>query len=164
MAENDPSASSAASESYEPKQALQAASAVGLQAAGVGAFVSAIQNALGSHSSGAAGVLTRTGGTIGFFAAMGATFAFTEAAVANNRQKDDAVNGAAGACAAGFLAGIRSRSLPLAIASCAVLGSVMGTFDYAGKALQTPVSQEERRQRFFKHTPPTHAAHSSASE
>lgn len=40
-------------------------------------------------------------------AAMGATFAFTEAAVANTREKDDALNGAAGACAAGFLAGIR---------------------------------------------------------
>lgn len=38
---------------------------------------------------------------------MGATFALTEAVVANKREKDDALNGAAGACAAGFLAGIR---------------------------------------------------------
>ena len=38
---------------------------------------------------------------------MGAAFAFTEAVVANQREKDDALNGAAGACAAGFLAGIR---------------------------------------------------------
>lgn len=38
---------------------------------------------------------------------MGATFAFTESAVANHRQKDDALNGVAGGCAAGFLAGIR---------------------------------------------------------
>ena len=52
---------------YEPKSALQYASAVGLQAAGVGALASAVQNALSSHSSGAAGFLTRTGGTIGFF-------------------------------------------------------------------------------------------------
>ena len=43
---------------------------VGLQAAGVGALVSAVQNALGTHSSGAAGFLTRTGGTIGFFGAL----------------------------------------------------------------------------------------------
>lgn len=52
---------------FEPKSSLQYASAVGLQAAGVGALVSAVQNALGSHSSGAAGIFTRTGGTIGFF-------------------------------------------------------------------------------------------------
>ena len=54
---------------YDPKPSLQYASAVGLQAAGIGALVSAVQNALGSHSSGAAGVFTRTGGTIGFFGA-----------------------------------------------------------------------------------------------
>lgn len=38
---------------------------------------------------------------------MGATFALTESVVANQRHTDDAVNGAVGACAAGFLAGIR---------------------------------------------------------
>jgi hypothetical protein len=38
---------------------------------------------------------------------MGATFALTESVVANQRQTDDALNGAAGGCAAGFLAGIR---------------------------------------------------------
>ena len=40
-------------------------------------------------------------------AAMGTTFALTESVVANQRQTDDALNGAAGGCAAGFLAGIR---------------------------------------------------------
>lgn len=45
-------------------------------------------------------------------AAMGATFAFTESAVANQRQKDDALNGVAGGCAAGFLAGIRGTHTP----------------------------------------------------
>lgn len=40
-------------------------------------------------------------------AAMGATFALTESVVANQRQVDDPLNGAAGGCAAGFLAGIR---------------------------------------------------------
>lgn len=106
---------------------------------------------------------------------MGATFALTESIVANTREKDDALNGAAGACAAGFLAGIRSksrhlcihfcslivrglteRSLPMAIASCAVLGAAMGTFDYGGKSLQGSFeTKEEQRKRFFKHPPPT---------
>lgn len=38
---------------------------------------------------------------------MGATFALTESIVANQRQKDDALNGVAGGCAAGFLVGIK---------------------------------------------------------
>lgn len=42
-----------------------------------------------------------------YLAAMGATFALTESVVANTREKDDALNGVAGGCAAGFLAGIR---------------------------------------------------------
>jgi hypothetical protein len=40
---------------------------------------------------------------------MGAAFAFTEAAVSNQRQKNDPWNGASGACAAGFLAGIKGK-------------------------------------------------------
>ncbi|KAF8642367.1 hypothetical protein AX16_009635 [Volvariella volvacea WC 439] len=92
---------------YDPKPAVKYAATVGLQGGVIGAFVSAVQNALGNHTHGALGIATRTGGTIGFFAAMGATFAFTEAVVANTRQTEDALNGAAGACAAGFLAGIR---------------------------------------------------------
>lgn len=52
---------------YEPKPTLANASRLGLQSAAVGAFVSALQNAMGTHSRGAMGFLTRTGGTIGFF-------------------------------------------------------------------------------------------------
>lgn len=40
-------------------------------------------------------------------AAMGAAFTLTESFVANQRQTDDPWNGASGACAAGFLAGIK---------------------------------------------------------
>lgn len=39
---------------------------------------------------------------------MAGSFAFTDAVVANTRQTDDALNGVAGGCAAGFLAGVRS--------------------------------------------------------
>ncbi|EEB88063.1 hypothetical protein MPER_14320, partial [Moniliophthora perniciosa FA553] len=77
---------------FEPKSTLQSSAKYGLQAGAVGLVVSTLQNALGQHSRGATGVLTRTGGTITFFAAMGATFAFTEALIANQRQKNDANN------------------------------------------------------------------------
>jgi hypothetical protein len=52
---------------YEEKPAFKNACLVGLQAGGVGAFISAIQSALGTHSRGASGFLTRTGSTIGIF-------------------------------------------------------------------------------------------------
>lgn len=136
------------------KSPFKYATAVGIQASAVGLVVSTLQNALGNHSYGAMGVVTRTGGTIGLFAAMGATFAFTETAVANQRQTNDAWNGAAGACSAGFLAGVRSRSLPMAVGGCVILGAAMGTYDYSGQlAGETSVTKEERRRNFFK-TPP----------
>ncbi|KAG8744703.1 hypothetical protein FRC10_009617 [Ceratobasidium sp. 414] len=133
---------------YEPKSSLQNAAFVGLQSAGVGVLVSAVQNALDSHNRGAAGIFTRTGGTIGFFSAMGASFAFTEAAVANARETDDSLNGAAGGCAAGLLAGLRA------------IGTLVATFDAAGRSITggqrdttSTEAREERRRRFFKKPP-----------
>lgn len=107
---------------------------------------------------------------------MGAAFAFTEAVVANQRETDDALNGLAGGCAAGFLAGIRStyvslctpvsishaffviaRSLPIAVGSCAVVGGAMATFDYAGQIIgDTEEKKEEKRKKFFKTRPIFH--------
>lgn len=52
---------------YVVRPSLQNGATVGLQAAGVGLLVSTVQNALDTHSRGAAGVFTRTGGTVGFF-------------------------------------------------------------------------------------------------
>lgn len=88
-----------------------------------------MRNALGNHNHGAMGVFTRTGGIIGMFgasrvlacvmatsrltwmiAAVGFTYATTESVVANVREKDDPLNGATGACAAAFLAGISGAS------------------------------------------------------
>ena len=62
--------SPSSTETFEPRATLRYTSAVGIQAAGVGALVSAVQNALSSHNHGAFGIFTRTGGTIGFFGAF----------------------------------------------------------------------------------------------
>jgi hypothetical protein len=55
------------SETYEPKPTLEYAAISGAKGAVVGLLVSSVQNALETHNRGAAGVITRTGGTIGFF-------------------------------------------------------------------------------------------------
>ena len=52
---------------YEHKPSLELAGIAGLKGAGAGLLVSAVQNALDTHSRGAMGVLTRTGGTVGLF-------------------------------------------------------------------------------------------------
>jgi hypothetical protein len=42
------------------------------------------------------------------------------------------------------------------VASCAVIGAAVGTFDTAGQSLrgdQEALSYEEKRKRFFKQTP-----------
>lgn len=107
---------------------------------------------------------------------MGATFALTETVVANQRQKNDPLNGVAGGCAAGFLAGIRgalivlypfvilvftfvilARSLPMAAAGCAAVGAAVGGFDYSGQLVgqtASPEKREERRRQFFKQPRP----------
>jgi hypothetical protein len=44
----------------------------------------------------------------------------------------------------------------MAVGSCALLATAVGTFDYAGKSLAGDVqdiSPEERRKRFFKQKP-----------
>ena len=52
---------------YLEKETLQLAGSAGAKAGGVGVLVSAVQNALDTHNRGAAGVITRSGGTIAFF-------------------------------------------------------------------------------------------------
>ena len=205
---------------YVPKATVKYATFAGLQGGAFGTLVATIQTALGKHNKGATGVFTRYSGTIGFFgecpsssntrscekvfmerldifvwvcgiAAMGFTFAATEAIVANTREKDDPLNGVAGGCAAGFLAGLRGtfdhlvhhtviqrinikfvwtvRSIPVAFASCAFLGTAVGVYDRTGRIAgekrdrESPESWEERRKRFFKQKPPTEIPVSSAA-
>lgn len=51
---------------------------------------------------------------------------------------------------------VLGRSLPMAVAGCAVMGAAVGTFDYGGKniAVTDALTREEKRKAFFKHPPP----------
>ncbi|KAF4622904.1 hypothetical protein D9613_001751 [Agrocybe pediades] len=156
MSDSEDHAQAAPTPAFTAKSPLQEATRTGLQGAAIGLFFSSIQNALGNHSHGAMGVFTRTGSTIGVFAAMGATYAFTENYVANEREQKDAVSSASAGCAAGFLAGVRSRSIPQALAGCVFLGGALGALEYTGSlAGESAETKEEKRKKFFK-TPPKH--------
>lgn len=142
---------------YHPVAPLAPAFNAGVTGAGVGLFVSAIQNSLQNHNKGAMGVFTRTGWMIGYFATAGFVFSYVDNTVANTiESKTNGVAGAAGGCAAGFVAGIRSGSLPKAMGMCAFMGSLVGTYDLAGGQLgwesgKKPRSEREKeRVAFFK--------------
>ncbi|KAJ6604595.1 hypothetical protein DFH09DRAFT_1354317 [Mycena vulgaris] len=131
-----------ASSAYRQKPSLENAFRLGGQSAIAGLLLTGLRNALAGRNT---GFLT----TMGVFAAVGGTFAMTESVVANQRQTDDALNGAAGACAAGFLLGLRVRSLPLAVGSCSIMGGMMGLYDYSSGS-RRPASAAQST--FFKPT------------
>ncbi|ORX47695.1 hypothetical protein DM01DRAFT_1385728 [Hesseltinella vesiculosa] len=126
-----------------------------LIAGGLGFVVSAMQNTVQKHKEGAAGVLTRTGGTVGLFAAMGGIFTLGECVAKDIRQEDDPINAAIGGCAAGLVAGIKTHSIAKMCAACAGVGATMYGYEYAGqlKGSMAGKSQAERKEihdSFFK--------------
>ncbi|GAA6014866.1 hypothetical protein JCM10207_002206 [Rhodosporidiobolus poonsookiae] len=142
---------------YTPTGAFAPAFKVGVTGAGVGLLVSSVKNALETHNKGAMGVFSRTGWVIGYFATAGFVFSYVDHSVANLvESKDNGVAGAAGGCAAGFVSGIRTGSLPKAMGMCAFMGAAVGTYDLAGGQLgwesgKKPRSErEEARVSFFK--------------
>ncbi|KAF9584714.1 hypothetical protein BGW38_005457 [Lunasporangiospora selenospora] len=114
------------------KEGLQAAG----MGAGVGLLVSAVQNSVGSHSHGAIGIISRTGSSIGIFAAMAGVFAATDSAVANVRETKDAWNSAAAGCAAGLVAGGYQRSGQTMVFGCVGMAAMMTAFDLSGSSLK----------------------------
>ncbi|KAI9471174.1 hypothetical protein LPJ78_004223 [Coemansia sp. RSA 989] len=118
---------------YEKKDWKSEAAKYTLGGAGAGLFVSAFQTAYSPRQGGKAmDMFKKFGGTITFMAAMGGIFAGVDAAVSEARQKDDYVNSAVAGCAAGLVAGIRKRSIPAALGSCAFFGTAMGVYDMSG--------------------------------
>ncbi|GAA6046849.1 hypothetical protein JCM3770_005674 [Rhodotorula araucariae] len=142
---------------YTPTGAFAPAFNASLTGAGVGLFVSAIKNSLETHNKGAMGVFSRTGWVIGYFASAGFAFSYVNHSVANLvESRDSGVAGAAGGCAAGFIMGMRSGSLPSAVGMCAFTGALVGTYDLAGGQLgwesgkKLRSEREKERLEFFK--------------
>ncbi|KAK4701753.1 hypothetical protein P7C70_g4475, partial [Phenoliferia sp. Uapishka_3] len=90
-------------------------------------------------------------------ATAGFVFSYVDHTVANLRASNtDGVAGAAGGCAAGFVSGIRTGSLPKAMGMCMFLGAAVGTYDLAGGQLGWEKGSKDREERekdrmdFFK--------------
>ena len=90
-------------------------------------------------------------------ATAGFVFSYVDHAVANLAEsKDNGLAGAAGGCAAGFVSGVRTGSLPKAMGMCAFMGAAVGTYDLAGGQLgwesgrKSRAEREEDRLSFFK--------------
>ncbi|KAJ7357312.1 hypothetical protein DFH08DRAFT_954590 [Mycena albidolilacea] len=131
---------------YEKKPSIQNAFLLAGQSAIAGAVVAGLRNALSGRNG---GFVT----PIGLFAAVGASFAFTESVVANQRQTDDAISAASGACAAGFLLGISAaRSLPMAVGACSVMAGFTGLHKYSGGMQQHQPDPAAEKKSFFKPT------------
>ncbi|KAF2814048.1 uncharacterized protein BDZ99DRAFT_436772 [Mytilinidion resinicola] len=120
---------------YHPQDAISTTLRATMVTTGAGALVAGVQNTLAKQNIGAMGVLTRSGGTIAVYAAMGASYAFAKTASANLREKNDSLNSAIGGFFAGSMMGLKIRSTPAIIGYGACLAVILGTFDYAGGSL-----------------------------
>ncbi|KAI9778370.1 MAG: hypothetical protein M1816_004128 [Peltula sp. TS41687] len=120
---------------YQPKNAIAAAIKGTTITGSAGAVVSAIQNTLTKQNVSAWGFLTRTGGTIAVFAAMGGAYEFVRLGSANLRERDDSWNQAVGGFVAGAILGIRFRTMPAVVGYGAGAAVLLGVFDYTGGIL-----------------------------
>ncbi|KAF2459646.1 NADH-ubiquinone oxidoreductase 213 kDa subunit [Lineolata rhizophorae] len=117
---------------YQPRDVIDRTIKAVMVVGGAGTVLSAIQNSLTRQNVGALGFITRTGGTIGTFAALGAGYAFTSTAAANLREKDDAYNEAIGGFFGGSVIGLSKRSFPKTLGYGAGLAIVLSAFKYTG--------------------------------
>ncbi|KAL0635929.1 hypothetical protein Q9L58_005067 [Maublancomyces gigas] len=120
---------------FKPRDTIGLATKGTLILGGTGLFVSAVQNTLTKQNVGPFGVITRTGGTIATFAAMGGSYMFFRNAAANLREKDDSLNTMIGGFIAGGIMGTRFRTMPAVLGYGAGLAALLGVFDYTGGSL-----------------------------
>ncbi|KAI5817072.1 hypothetical protein BZA77DRAFT_337974 [Pyronema omphalodes] len=121
---------------FERKDAIGQGAKGALIVGGVGAIMSGIQNSLSKQNIGAMGVITRTGGTIGIFAAMGGSYMFVKNASANLREKEDYWNPTIAGFVSGAIMGTRFRTMPAVLGYGTGLAVLLGTFDYTGGTIR----------------------------
>ncbi|KAG8837719.1 hypothetical protein FRC18_008221 [Serendipita sp. 400] len=137
-----------------------AAMAGGMAGLTLGFVGSALQNAVQRHNHGWKGVFTRTGSTIWGFALAGGLYGFTDAYLKEKRGKDDAWGKFAAGCTAGFMLGMRGKSIPTALGSCVFLGTPVAVLQLQGGSLRgdgqyehmsLPSQQTQTLRGMFRH-------------
>lgn len=140
---------------YKPINAV----AAGLRGAGIsgaaGAILAGAQNSLTKSNVGAWGVITKFGGTITLFTAVGSIFEFVTAASANLRERNDYLNPTIGGLVSGSLIGLKVGTTPAVFGYSAGVGLLMATFNFTGGRLtghdKNPELDEfERKQQMRK--------------
>ncbi|GAM83202.1 hypothetical protein ANO11243_011880 [Dothideomycetidae sp. 11243] len=140
---------------YHPKDAVGAAVKATMITSGAGAFVSTIQNTLTRQNRGAMGFLTKTGGTIAVFGAMGGAYEFAKLASANLREKDDIWNPTIGGFFSGTMLGLRFRTMPAVLGYGTLTAVVLAAFNYTGGKIsgwerEAGVDEYDRKQMLRK--------------
>ncbi|EXJ77988.1 hypothetical protein A1O3_09147 [Capronia epimyces CBS 606.96] len=120
---------------FQPKDALGASLRAGTLSGAAGLFLASVQNTVTKENVGFFGVFSRFGSTVGLFAAVGGTFAFTSAASANLRERNDFWNHGIGGALAGSLPGLAKRSMPATLGGSLALGVSMAVASYTGRSV-----------------------------
>ncbi|KAK6524617.1 hypothetical protein TWF281_011520 [Arthrobotrys megalospora] len=117
---------------YHPRDAIASTTNAVLLNGAAGILVSGVQNTLAKENRGLFGLVTKTGGTIAMFAAVGGTYAFIKDASANLRETNDPWNAALGGFFGGALIGIRTGRIPYVLGFGAGLATLLASFDAGG--------------------------------
>ncbi|EFQ36238.1 Tim17/Tim22/Tim23 family protein [Colletotrichum graminicola] len=123
-------------DTYHPKDAIKASITASMALGGAGFFMAAVHNALQKQNVGAMSVFTRSGSIIAVMAIGGGAYGFTQSAMANLRQKDDAWNTATAGFAAGSILGMTTRKMPVVLGLGAAFGAWQGVFQLTGGRLR----------------------------
>ncbi|KZL82308.1 tim17 tim22 tim23 family protein [Colletotrichum incanum] len=123
-------------DTYHPKDAIKASITASAALGGAGFFMAAVHNALQKQNVGAMSVFTRSGGIIAVMAIGGGAYGFTQSAMANLRQKDDAWNTATAGFVAGSILGMTTRKMPVVLGLGAAFGAWQGAFQVTGGRLR----------------------------
>ncbi|TDZ53295.1 NADH-ubiquinone oxidoreductase 21.3 kDa subunit [Colletotrichum trifolii] len=114
------------------KSGITAAAALG----STGFLLAAVQNALQKQNLGAMSVFTRSGGIIAVMTIGGGAYGFTQTAMANLREKDDAWNTATAGFVAGSILGLTTKKMPVVLGLGAGFAAWQGVLSVTGGRLR----------------------------
>ncbi|KAL0939620.1 NADH-ubiquinone oxidoreductase subunit (Tim17/Tim22/Tim23 family protein) [Colletotrichum truncatum] len=126
----------AGDDTYHPKDAIKSGITAATALGGTGFFLAAVTNALQKQNVGAMSVFTRSGGIIAVMTIGGGAYGFTQSAMANLREKDDAWNTATAGFVAGSILGMTTKKMPVVLGLGAGFAAWQGIFTVTGSRLR----------------------------